>query len=192
MKENNNPIQIITIQTNNKANNIFNTFLSFYTHKKITQTEDKFEYTMVFPDDDKSTKVKISYIHNPSQDYPGITDVNCYILLLDLEQEEIPSKLNDIIKYMNDYCDENKKIYILGLTSNKKAKPFLSQKEITNIMDDLSMKYEYHPMYEDDKKEIADYILQILMYCKYNNVHCDNEEVIYAKDEGVSHSCIII
>ena len=50
---------------------------------------------------------------NLAKEYTGITDVNCYILFIDLENADSKEKLDTILNYAKDYCELTKKIFVL-------------------------------------------------------------------------------
>ena len=197
MNDSNNKIQIVAFSTNEKTetpNDILTTFLSFYTHKMIKKTKTTLAFNIVFPDSNTETKIMICSILNLTKDYSGITDVNCYILVVHLEKEDAQAKLEEILQYMKEYCDETKKIFIIGLSSSSSTAPTqtITQKEITNQMDNFGQKYEYHNMKLTQPKEVAEYILQIFMYSKNHLIHQEGEDEADLKDGGQSHSCTII
>ena len=133
----------------------------------------------------------ICSILNLTKDYSGITDVNCYVLVVHLEKEDASSKLEEILQYMKEYCDETKKIFIMGVTSSKGATQVITQKDITNQMENFGQKYEYHTLKLSDSQDVADYILQVFMYSKNHLINQEEEDEADIKDGGQSHSCVI-
>jgi len=43
---------------------------------------------------------------------------DCFIIFFDLESNESMRELNKILKYINDYCDNEKKIYLVTIYTN--------------------------------------------------------------------------
>ena len=88
MNDSNNKIQIVAFSTNDKEgtpNEIITTFLSFYSHKMIKKSKTVLAFNIEFPDSNIETKIMICSILNLTKDYSGITDVNCYVLVVHLE-----------------------------------------------------------------------------------------------------------
>ena len=194
MNDSNNKIQIVAFSTNDKEgtpNEIITTFLSFYSHKMIKKSKTVLAFNIEFPDVNEETKIMICSILNLTKDYSGITDVNCYVLVVHLEKEDASSKLEEILQYMKEYCDETKKIFIMGVTSSKGATQVITQKDITNQMENFGQKYEYHTLKLSDSQDVADYILQVFMYSKNHLINQEEEDEADIKDGGQSHSCVI-
>lgn len=194
MNDSNNKIQIVAFSTNDKEatpNDIISTFLSFYAHKMIKKSKTVLAFSMEFPDSNVETKIMICSILNLTKDYAGITDVNCYVLVVHLEKEDVASKLEEILQYMKEYCDETKKIFIIGVAAAKGATQVITQKDITNMMENFGQKYEYHTLKVSDSQDVADYILQVFMYSKNHLIHQEEEDEADIKDGGQSHSCVI-
>ena len=194
MNDSNNKIQIVAVSTNDKEatpNDIISTFLSFYAHKMIKKSKTVLAFSMEFPDSNVETKIMICSILNLTKDYSGITDVNCYVLVVHLEKEDVASKLEEILQYMKEYCDETKKIFIIGVAAAKGATQVITQKDITNMMENFGQKYEYHSLKVSDSQDVADYILQVFIFCMIHLRHQEEEDEAYIKDGGQSHSCVI-
>ena len=194
MNDSNNKIQIVAFSTNDKEgtpNEIISTFLSFYSHKMIKKSKTVLAFNIEFPDSNMETKIMICSILNLTKDYSGITDVNCYVLVVHLDKEDAASKLEEILQYMKEYCDETKKIFIMGVTPSKGATQVITQKDITKQMENFGQKYEYHTLKLSESQEVADYILQVFMYSKNHLINQDDEDEADMKDGGQSHSCVI-
>lgn len=194
MNDSNNKIQIVAFSTNDKEgtpNEIISTFLSFYSHKMIKKSKTVLAFNIEFPDSNIETKIMICSILNLTKDYSGITDVNCYVLVVHLDKEDAASKLEEILQYMKEYCDETKKIFIMGVTPSKGATQVITQKDITKQMENFGQKYEYHTLKLSESQEVADYILQVFMYSKNHLINQEDEDEADMKDGGQSHSCVI-
>lgn len=194
MNDSNNKIQIVAFSTNDKEgtpNEIISTFLSFYSHKMIKKSKTVLAFNIEFPDSNMETKIMICSILNLTKDYSGITDVNCYVLVVHLDKEDAASKLEEILQYMKEYCDETKKIFIMGVTPSKGATQVITQKDITKQMENFGQKYEYHTLKLSESQEVADYILQVFMYSKNHLINQEDEDEADMKDGGQSHSCVI-
>ena len=190
MNDLNNKIQIVSFTTseNESPNELLNMFLSFYSHRMIKKSKTVLAFNIEFPDVKKKTKIMICSIIDFSKDYPGITDVNCYIIFLYLDKENSLTKLDEILQYMKDNCDETKKIFLIGVL--KGPSPMITQKDIISQMEKFGSKYEYHLLKVNDAREVADYILQIFMYSRQHSINEEKDESDL-KDGGQSHSCII-
>ena len=79
----------------------------------------------------------------------------------------------------------------MGVTSSKGATQVITQKDITNQMENFGQKYEYHTLKLSDSQDVADYILQVFMYSKNHLINQEEEDEADIKDGGQSHSCVI-
>ena len=59
----------------------------------------------------------ICSVLNLTREYTGITDVNCYIVFIDLEKNDSKEKFDLILNYSKEYCELTKKIYVFGMIS---------------------------------------------------------------------------
>ena len=57
----------------------------------------------------------ICSVLNLTKEYSGITDVNCYLLFVDLEKKDSIEKVQAIINYAKDNCKIGKKIFIINI-----------------------------------------------------------------------------
>ena len=160
-------IQIVAFSTNDSnliPNDIIQILLDQYTHTIIKKSRHSITFTLVLPDCIKSTKIMICSVLNLNREYIGITNVNCYLYFIDLQNEKTKLNLDSIISYSKDYCDLTKKIFILAIVDkNNDEKIFINKGEIKKIMDSGDLNYEYIELNLEKKKEVADSILKILV-----------------------------
>lgn len=188
-------LQLVAFTTNENEempNDIISIFLPFYSHKILKKGKAAMAFNFEFPESNAQTKIMICSILDLTREYLGINDVNCYIIMVGLGKEGAGERFDNILKYMKEYCDDTKLIYILGLTSNSdEGKVHITQEEITNKMDNFGQKYEYRNVNINQEKEVAECILQILTYSQEHDINAE-EAAPENKDDGQSHSCVII
>ena len=118
MSENDEKIQIVSFSTND-ANyspiDILQVLLDQYTHTVIKKSRHAIAFMMALPDSIKQTKIMMCSVLNLSREYTGITDVNCYLIFIDLKNENSKEAFDLIISYLKENCDLSKKIFVLGI-----------------------------------------------------------------------------
>ena len=95
-------IQIVAFSTNeseHNPNDLLNIYLENNNHLIIKKTSFSTAFTTTLPNTSKQTKIMICSVLNLSKDYTGISDVNCYIIYVDLEKEESKEKFQEILNY---------------------------------------------------------------------------------------------
>ena len=100
-------IQIVAFSTNesdNNPNELINIYLENNNHIIIKKTSIATAFTTQLTNTSKQTKIMICSVLNLSKDYTGITDVNCYLLYLDLEKEDSKAKFEIIFNYAKENC----------------------------------------------------------------------------------------
>ena len=159
-------IQIVSFSTNNtncNPNDIFNILLEQYTHTIVKKSRHIITFTLVLPDTVQTTKIMMCSILNLNREYTGITDVNCYLIFIDLQCENSKDSFDSILSYAQNYCDLNKKIYALGIFNKENdTKQKISKGDIKKIMDSGKLNYEYIEINLVKKEEVADILLNIL------------------------------
>ena len=67
-----------------------------------------------------------------------------YLILIDLEKDNTYQNLTDIINFMNNLCDLEKTVFVLGLYMDaKNIKNNLNEENIKEFLDKKKMIYEY-------------------------------------------------
>ena len=159
-------IQIVSFSTNNtncNPNDIFNILLEQYTHTIVKKSRHIITFTLVLPDTVQTTKIMMCSVLNLNREYTGITDVNCYLIFIDLQCENSKDSFDSILSYAQNYCDLNKKIYALGIFNKENdTKQKISKGDIKKIMDSGKLNYEYIEINLVKKEEVADILLNIL------------------------------
>ena len=180
-------IQIVAFSTNEKEqnpNDIINTFLEQQNHAILKKTRIAIAFsTNLETKKSKLSKVMICSILNLERDYSGITDVNCYIVFVDLENEASKEKFDSIISYMKDYCDLSKNIFIFGMINANKKKENNNSKinkkdEIMEVLKNSELNYEFKDLDLSNANEIHNEIMNVLVYCSENV-----ENVVFEKRE---------
>ena len=187
-------LQIVAFSTNDvnqTPNDIINIFLGQQNHEILKKSKQAIAFATTIKNSNKITKIMICSVLNLNREYTGITDVNCYMLFIDLEHKDSLKKFDDIINYAKEYCQLRKKIYVLGMISgNEEDQVEIQKEEITKILDDLKAKYEYFEINLSKMKEISDIFMEILAYSLKHSIHEDDEDDI-DRDAGQAKSCNI-
>ena len=113
-----------------------------------------------------------------NMEYEGINEVNCYIIVIDLQKETSKQKFHEIISYIQKFCDLSKKIYLLGVKSDESEdnKVKLSEEELDQVVQTLNVEYEYFELNIDNTVEVSDKIIEILNYSLNNNFEINDKE----------------
>ena len=185
-------IQIVAFSTNDSSqtpNDIINIFLGQQNHQILKKSKFAIAFSTTLKNQTKETRVMICSVLNLTKEYSGITDVNCYLLFIDLEKKESIEKMEAIITYAKDYCQLTKKIFVLGMISgNEEDQVQIDKSEITKILDDVNARYEYKEINMSKMKEISEIIMGIL---EYSSKHSINEEEPIDKEGDQGKSCSI-
>ena len=122
--------------------------------------------------------------------YEGINNVNCYIVIIDLQKESSKEKLDLIIQFIQNSCETTKKIFILGVKKEdddeEQNEIKVTKKEIEEKLDDLNLDYEYYELNADNAIEISDKIIEMFKFCFTKTI--DENDI---KDENDGRSCCI-
>ena len=183
-------IQIVafpTSDTNFTPNDIINILLKQYKHTIINKSRHAIEFTITLPNSVKTTKIMICSISDLTREYSGITDVNCYLIFIDLQNENSKESLDLIISFSQNYCDLTKKIYIFGvINEEKEAKQIICEGDIKKVMDSSNFNYEYIEINLIKTNEVADSILNLFIDC---SLESSIQESTINKMDDKAHSC---
>ena len=183
-------IQIVafpTSDTNFTPNDIINILLKQYKHTIINKSRHAIEFTLTLPNSVKTTKIMICSISDLTREYSGITDVNCYLIFIDLQNENSKESLDLIISFSQNYCDLTKKIYIFGvINEEKEAKQIICEGDIKKVMDSSNFNYEYIEINLIKTNEVADSILNLFIDC---SLESSIQESTLNKMGDKAHSC---
>ena len=185
-------IQIVAFSTNDAhqtPNDVINMFLENNNHLILKKSRHAIAFSTTLANSTKSTKIMVCSVLNLTREYTGITDVNCYILFIDLEKEDSKEKFESIINYAKDYCELTKKIYVLGMVSgNEEDQKHITKGDITKTLDSAQVTYEYKEINLSKPKDVSDIIMDILVYSSKHSISGDDAE---DKDAGNAASCVI-
>ena len=185
-------IQIVAFSTNDThqtPNDVINMFLENNNHLILKKSRHAIAFSTTLPDTSKSTKIMVCSVLNLTREYTGITDVNCYILFIDLEKEDSKEKFESILNYAKDYCELTKKIYVLGMVSgNDEETKHITKGDITKTLDSAQVTYDYKEINLSKAKEVSDIIMDILVY---SSKHSISGEETKDKDGNQAGSCHI-
>jgi len=192
MSQKDEKLQIVAFSTNDTAqtpNDIINIFLGQQNHKILKKSKFAIAFSTMLKNQSKETRIMICSVLNLSKEYTGITDVNCYLLFIDLEKKDSLDKLKDIINYARDNCRTTKRVYVLGMISgNEEEEIQIEQSEITKILSEFKAPYEYREINLSKMKQISDILLEIFDYCSQHSID-EDEEIDKEGDQG--RSCMI-
>jgi hypothetical protein len=185
-------IQIVAFSTNDTQqtpNDVINMFLENNNHLILKKSRHAIAFSTTLANSNKSSKIMVCSVLNLTREYTGITDVNCYILFIDLEKEESKEKFETILNYAKDYCELTKKIYVLGMVSgNDEEIKHITKGEITKTLDSAQVAYEYKEINLSKAKEVSDTIMDVLVY---SSKHSISGEETKDKEGGQAGSCEI-
>ena len=132
-------LQIVAFSTNDSSqtpNDIINIFLGQQNHKILKKSKMAIAFSTQLKG--KETRIMICSVLNLSKEYTGITDVNCYLLFIDLEKSDSIDRLKSIINYAKDNCRLSKKIFVLGMVSgNEDEVVKFTKADVTQILDEF-------------------------------------------------------
>ena len=151
----------------------------------IKKSKEILAFSTVFPDQKKTTKIMLCTLIDLNMEYEGIKDVNCYLIVVDLQKENSKEKLEEIFTYINSYCNLSKKVFILGVNEKEEETGIkISEEEIDQRINDLE--YDYLELNLDNDNDVTGKITEIFNYCSKNS---DNETNI--RNINNAHSCSI-
>ncbi len=185
-------IQIVAFSTNeseHNPNDLINTFLENNNHLIIKKTSLATAFTMTFPNSSKQTKIMVCSVLNLSKEYTGITDVNCYLLYIDLEKQDSKAKLEIILNYAKEVCDLGKKIFVYGMISQKEGIKYITKDDIERYLDDSQIVYEYNEINIKENRQICDSLSYVFDYSLKNPLSGD--KIMDDKEEDQQGSCNI-
>ena len=182
-------IQMIAFVTNERSHPPNDIISSYYlnkrTHFLIKKSKETIAFSTVFPDQKKTTKIMLCTLIDLNMEYEGIKDVNCYLIVVDLQKETSKEKLEEIITYINSYCNVSKKIFILGVKEKGEENGIkISEDDIEQKIADLD--YDYFELNLDNDNDVTNKITAIFNYCSKNS---DNETNL--RNVNNAHSCSI-
>ena len=167
-------IQIVAFSTNESRhtpNDIISIFLEQHSHSIIKKNSQTLAFSTVLQNSAESTKAMVCSILNLARQYNGISEVNCYLLFIDLENEESKAKFESIINYVRNFCDLNKKIFVLGMIGgNNEEIKYINKEQILNTLKIAQINYEYKDININKIKEVNDIIMEVLVYASENSI----------------------
>jgi hypothetical protein len=196
MSNRNDKIQIAMFSTNEKKHtpfHIFNSFLKQYNTTIIKKIPSAMAFSMTLTGEEKSRIIMICSIFDLTKNYSGIAEVNCYLLFVDLENEDSNEKIQNIIAYINEYCKLSKKIFILGMVKGNDAEnKYLTEEDIIENFETEQINYEYKEINLSNVKEFSNVLMDILIYSSKHPISEGNNETdIEDKWEEAGSSCEI-
>ena len=180
-------LQIVAFSTNTTTqtpNTIIKIFLSKYNHTIIKESRHVISFSTKLPNSEDQIKIMVCSVLKLEKEYTGVKDVNCYIMFINIEEKDSIEKFNDIITYLNKYCDDAKKIFLIGFFHNS-DNIVLTMEELTGMLEDNHLQYEYKQINLEKKYEVEKIFLEIL---DYSTKHPIKE---FVKSSNDAKSCSI-
>ena len=158
----------------------------------IFSSKNKESSVETFPEtSQKTTKVMVCSLIDLDIQYEGINNVNCYIVIIDLQKESSKEKLEQLVQFIQNCCETTKKFFLLGVKKvdddEEQNEIKVTKKEIEEKLDGLNLDYEYYELNADNSIEISDKIIEMFKFC-FTNTLDENDDI---KDENDSRSCFI-
>ena len=163
---------------------IIKIFLSKYNHTIIKESRHVISFSTKLPNSEDQIKIMVCSVLKLEKEYTGVKDVNCYIMFINIEEKDSIEKFNDIITYLNKYCDDAKKIFLIGFFHNS-DNIVLTMEELTGMLEDNHLQYEYKQINLEKKSEVEKIFLEIL---DYSTKHPIKE---FVKSSNDAKSCSI-
>ena len=188
-------LQLVAFSTNDSRhtpNDIIGIFLTQHEHNIIQKSNKVLAFSIMLPISKEIKKIMICSILNITVEYSGINEVNCYLLFIDLENENSKMKFDSIMNYFKDFCELSKKVYVLGMVSGYGEEvKFIEKEYIIKKLDKIKIHYEYQEINLNNIKGISESIMNILVYCsEYTTLYNDNMN--WDKGRAQSNSCEIV
>ena len=190
-------IQIVAFSTNDSEQtpiDIINTFLEQQNHVILKKTKSAVAFSTTLTNSSKTSRIMICSILNLGREYTGISDVNCYMVFVDLEKESSKEKFESIVSYVKDYCELSKKVFVLGMFNVKKTEEnknikVINKDDIEKILENSDIIYEYNEMDLSNIKDIINSVMNILVYSSENSI--SGEEEAKEIEKNTSGSCYL-
>ncbi len=183
-------IQMIAFTTNEKSynpNDIISNYLDNNSHFLIKKNQQMIAFSTVLPEQKKSTKIMMITLLDLEIEYEGINDVNCYIIVIDLQKDTSKDKYKEILAYMRKFCDSSKKIFLLGVKKDEEEKPIkITKEEIEDSINNLNLDYEYFELNMDNSIQVSDKIINIFNYGFNSSIYSKS-----GKNDNEGVSCLI-
>ena len=183
-------IQMIAFTTSEKnpsPNDLIDKYLEKNSHFMIKKNKQLVAFSSVLPDQKRPTKIMICTLLDLNMEYEGINEVNCYLIVIDIQKETSKQKYSEIISYIQKFCDLSKKIFLLGVKSDENTdnKVKLTEEEIVQAVETLNVDYDYFQLNIDSADEVSKKIIEILIYSLNNNFENN------VKEDNHGRSCSI-
>ena len=159
-------LQIVAFSTNTTTqtpNTIIKIFLSKYNHTIIKESKHVISFSTKLPNAEDQIKIMVCSVLKLEKEYTGVKDVNCYIMFINIEEKDSIERFNDIIAYFIKYCDDAKKIFLIGYFNNE-GNIILTMEELTGMLEDNHLQYEYKQISLIKKSDVEKIFLEILDY----------------------------
>ena len=174
-------IQMIAFTTSEKnpsPNDLIDKYLEKNSHFMIKKNKQLVAFSSVLPDQKRPTKIMICTLLDLNMEYEGINEVNCYLIVIDIQKETSKQKYSEIISYIQKFCDLSKKIFLLGVKSDENTdnKVKLTEEEIVQAVETLNVDYDYFQLNIDSADEVSKKIIEILIYSLNNNFENNDKE----------------
>ena len=177
-----------------KPMSIIRQYLIFEECSNVKYKEDSVEYNHNLNKDNNYVHFKFIEILNIDKSNSKCKLADSYLILINLEKEEIFEQLDLIFNYIQNNGNTDKKIFIIGIYINvNNIKEEFKEENIKEYLEHQKLNYEYSELNFDSTNElvkIIDFISNDTMKTKIENYKKENNNI--EQEEGQSNSkCLI-
>lgn len=161
-------------------------------HGNIIKKENSFRF--FFTVSETKYLAVIHTINNLSKIEDVCSYTDCVVFFIDLESQNSKEMTEKISNYIKDNFPADKKVYVLGMTSDKtKNIDDFGEKEICDILEKSNLLFDYKEVCSNEKSEVSsaiDFILSdnIEVFCDFQK----HSAMELRLDRSGSGSCIIM
>ena len=141
---------------------LFNIYLEKTIHRNSLTSKDN-NFKFMFSVAGTKYLANIHPITNLEKVEDICSFVDCALILIDLENQSSKESCEKIAYYIKDNIQSNKKVYVLGLTTDKSNNvSSFTEKDINNLMEEQNFLYDYKEVCSNEKSEVTSAIEYIL------------------------------
>lgn len=162
-----NSIRLVTFSTNIEQLSPISQITKYIHQSKLKNYKQPKQYQIDFtyqPKDCPNINIEFMEIKKIDQVYSVCSHSDTYILIIDLEGKGAFQKMEDILEYMSEACNMERKLFVIGLYTNMANVPDdLKEDCITSYLDSKELNYDYVDIAIDSSNEILqvfDYIMK--------------------------------
>lgn len=123
----------------------------------------------------------------------GLAD--CFLVIIDLESDNSYTKLERIFSYLKNYCNCDKKVYIIGLYKDKNVIPkLMKENSISSFFEGQNCFYDYYEFNldkNDDLMKAFDTILDEIYEEKKKALEDSKKKKVENDNDQSGSNCLI-